>query len=274
MFAMACMAVIPPPPTLFSGSPDPTTIFLTASIKAVLYKTRYAIEHRQGLAAILGDPGLGKSTLLRYLYALYSSLEGYKCAFIPNPNFTSDFAVLKRLCSELNIEPKRSMLAQQNEFQRWLMDQYVEHNANIVVFMDEAQTLDSNQLEMCRSLLNFETNTEKLVQIVLAGNLELRDRLKQRRHKPLLSRIFAPSLISPMTPDEMRGMLQVRCDRESVPFPFEPDALKAIYDYSGGVPRHALAAAEFAYAQMHELELTSVSSSIVEAVIDGLKIDE
>ena len=80
------------------------------------------------------------------------------------------------------------MQAQQNEFQRWLMEQSFEHNRNIVVFLDEAQTLDGNQLEMCRSLLNFETNTEKLVQIVLAGNLELRDRLKLRRHKPLLSR--------------------------------------------------------------------------------------
>ena len=69
-------------------------------------------------------------------------------------------------------------------------------------------------------------------------------------------------------------MLRVRCDRESIPFPFPPDALKAIYDYSGGVPRHALAVAEFAYAQMCDLELTSVSSTIVEAVVDGLKIDE
>jgi general secretion pathway protein A len=259
--------------TAFSGSPDPTAVYLTPGLKAVLYKTRYAVEHRQGLAAILGDPGLGKSTLMRYLYAHFSSLPSFLCVFVPNPNFKSDFAVLKKIAGDLGVEPKRSMLQQQSEFEDWLVKQYTEGN-NIVVFIDEAQKLDSEQLELVRTLLNFETDKEKLIQIVLAGNLELRDRLKLKKHKPLLSRVFAPSLISPMTLEETRGMLEVRCERESLPFPFDEASLKIIYDYSGGVPRHALRVAEFAYAQMRDLELTTITSDIVEAMIEGLKIDE
>ena len=263
----------PPISTPFSGSPDPTAIFMTESLKAVLYKTRYAIEHRQGLAAMLGDPGLGKSTLMRYLYAYYCAQPGVLCAFIPNPSFTSDFAVLRRICLELGVEPKRSMLAQQSTFQDWLIEQYT-NGQNVVVFLDEAQKLDTPQLEMCRTLLNFETDREKLVQIVLAGNLELRDRLKQPRHKPLLSRIFAPSLISPMMPSEMRGMLELRCNREDIPFPFEPDALKAIYDFSSGVPRHALMIAEFCYARMRDMDSSVVTRQMVEEIVDSLVIDD
>ena len=259
--------------TPFSGSPDPTAVFLTASLKAVLYKTRYAIEHRQGLAAILGDPGLGKSTIMRYIYTLYSAQEKYACAFIPNPNFSSVFALMRRICDELGIEPRRSMLAQQVALQEWLLEKYSD-DFNVVVFLDEAQKLASDQLELCRTLLNFETEREKLVQIVLAGNLELRDRLKQRRHKPLKSRIFAPSLISSMTPDEMKGMLQLRCDRDSIPFPFEADALQLLYDYTGGIPRHALAIAEFSYAKMREAETSAITRLAVKEVIDGLKIDD
>lgn len=264
---------VPSLTTPFSGSPDPTVVFLTPSLKAVLYKTRYAVEHRQGLAAILGDPGLGKSTLMRYLHAYFASQTNVLCAFIPNPDFTSNFAVLKRVCLELNVEPKRSMLAQQVEFQDWIIEQY-RNEVNVVIFLDEAQKLDNSQLEMCRTLLNFETDREKMLQIVLAGNLELRDRLKTPKHKALLSRIFAPSLISPMAPDEMKAMLQLRCDRENLPFPFEHQALKAIYDYTGGIPRHALRVAEFAYAQMRDLDLQVVSLSVVEAVIEGLSIDD
>src|ERR1035438_9366552 len=193
---------IPALVTPFSSSPDPTVVFVTAGWQSTVYKTRYAIEHRQGLAAILGDPGIGKSTLLRYLFAHFSSLPGYLTTLIPNPSFKSDFACLKKVSGDLGMEPKRSMLVQQSAFEDFLADQYAK-NINVVVFMDEAQKLDTSQLELVRTLLNFETDREKLIQIVLAGNLDLRDRLLLKRNKPLANRIFAPSLVNALSYDEM-----------------------------------------------------------------------
>src|SRR5262249_26838569 len=146
--------------------------------------------------------GIGKSTLLRYMYAHISALPGYLPTLIPNPNFKSDFACLKKISGDLGMEPKRSMLAHQAAFEDFLVEQFA-RGLNVVVFIDEAQKLDTSQLELIRTLLNFETSSEKLIQIVLAGNLDLRDRLLQKRNKPLLNRVFAPSLLNAMTHEEM-----------------------------------------------------------------------
>ena len=69
----------------FSISPNPSFLFLTPSLKATLHKTRYVIDERQGLTAILGDVGLGKSSIVRLLYAEYESREDTEAAMIPTP---------------------------------------------------------------------------------------------------------------------------------------------------------------------------------------------
>lgn len=259
--------------TPFSCSPDPTVFLLTPSLKAVEYKTRYAIEHRQGLAAILGDPGLGKSTMLRHLYAKYSSLPGYAALMLPTPLFSSAHGLLKAIATGLGAAGKRSMAEQHAEFESWLLETH-SSGTNIVVFIDEAQKLPGEQLELIRTLLNFESDREKIIQIVLAGNLDLRDRLRLRRHKPLKSRIFAPSIIGSLTYDEMAQMLRVRCDREGIPFPFSADAIRTLYEFSAGIPRITLTAAEFAYAQMRELDLSIVEAQLMETVCSGLTLED
>jgi general secretion pathway protein A len=259
--------------TPFSCSPDPTVVYVTSGWKNTIYKTRYTIEHRQGLAAILGDPGLGKSTMMRYLYAHFSALPGYLCTFIPTPNFRSDFAALKKISGDLGLEPKRSLLAQQNAFESFLVDKYGE-GLNVVVFIDEAQKLDAAQLELVRTCLNFETDREKLLQVVLAGNLELRNRLLKKQNKPLANRIFAPSMVNTMTYDDMVGMLRIRCERESIAWPFSNDALQTLYRESAGVPRTILQFAEFAYAQMQDLGSREISENIMSAVATELRIDD
>jgi general secretion pathway protein A len=258
--------------TPFSSSPDPTVVHITTGWKSTAYKTRYAIEHRQGLAAILGDPGLGKSTLLRWLFAHFSALPNVVCTFIPTPAFKSDFAMLKKICDDFGIERERSMLAQQETFEKWLNGQY-ERGFNVVIFLDEAQKLDASQLELVRSMLNYETDREKLIQMVLAGNLGLRDRLLLKRNKPLASRIFAPSLVNTMTLEEIVSVLRVRCERESIGWPFDDNAIKAIYEFSGGVPRLALKTAELSYAQARELGMPRVTEEIAAAVIEEFRID-
>lgn len=248
-------------------------LLLTPALRAVEYKTRYAIEHRQGLAAILGDPGLGKSTMLRHLYSKYSSLPGYVTLMLPTPLFSSAHALLKAISTGFGAAGKRSMAEQHAEFEAWLLDRYRD-GTNVVAFVDEAQKLPGDQLELVRTLLNFESDREKVIQIVLAGNLELRDRLKLRRHRPLKSRIFAPSIIGAMTYDEMAAMLRMRCDREGLPFPFGADALRVLYEFGAGIPRITLQAAEFAFAQMRDLALPLIEAQLMEAVCSGLTIED
>jgi type II secretory pathway predicted ATPase ExeA len=99
---------------------------------------------------------------------------------------------------------------QENELRAFLIQQFAEDRV-CVVFVDEAQRLPGRQLELVRTLLNFETDDTKLIQIVLSGQLELRVKLMDASKKALRSRIFAPSLLAALTLQETRDMVAFRC---------------------------------------------------------------
>lgn len=262
------------PDTPFSISPDPNALFLTPAIRSALHRTKYTIEHRQGLAALLGDVGLGKSTLLRYLHAHYSAREDTISRLVPNPQWPSRYAMAKAICQEFGLlEPKRSLVAQQTAFERFLTEQ-IAAGRNVVLFLDEAQVLAADLLEVIRTMLNFETDKEKLIQIVMAGQLDLRDRLLLPKHKALFSRIFAPTLLNPLLYDEMVGMLKARCDLAEIAFPFRDDSLRQIHDYAGGIPREILRTCELAYALMRELGVGGIDGNLVTAVVQEGRLAE
>jgi general secretion pathway protein A len=227
---------------------------MTSGLKAAIHKTKYTIDKRQGLTCILGDVGMGKSSVLRLLYADYLERDDARAAFIPTPVFNSEFAFLKRVCGDFDIPPQRSLQNQEQELQRFLLEQYKEKH-NVVVFLDEAQMLKPKMLEQVRTMLNFETNKSKLIQIVLAGQLELKNRLLDPHQRALRSRIFVHSLLDPLSPGETKQMIAHRCDIAEIPIPFSEPVLEQIYELTGGVPREVLklCAISFELAQMNGL---------------------
>jgi general secretion pathway protein A len=133
-----------------------------------------------------------------------------------------------------------------------------------VIFIDEAQNVNNKQLELVRSLLNYETNTQKLVQIVLSGQLELKDRLANERNRAVASRVSTYSILSPLTFEETREMIIHRCRFENIGNPFTPDSIEKIYEVSGGVPRSVLKICAFAY-HIKEIEnLSEITPEFVE----------
>jgi general secretion pathway protein A len=249
--------------TPFSISPNPNSIHLTDSLRATLHKCRFTLDKKQGLTCVLGDIGLGKSTILRFLYSEYDAREDTVATLIPTPNFASPFAMLKSIAMDFKIEPERSYQKQFDSFQAFLVNQYSE-DKNVVIFIDEAQNVNNKQLELIRSILNFETDTHKLVQIVLAGQLELKDRLTDKRNKAVASRISTYSILSPLTFDETRDMILHRCKFENIANPFTPEAIEKIYSLSGGIPRSVLKICAFAY-HIKEIEsLDTITSEFVE----------
>lgn len=256
----------------FSSSPDPTALHVTPALKATIHKVQYTIAARQGLALILGDYGLGKSTLLRYIFARVSALPDNDATFIPTPSFRSSFTMLQKICADYGIPPARSELAQQEAFERFLLQQF-EAGKNVVIFIDEAQRLKPDQLELVRTMLNFEDTRGKLVQLILAGQLELRDRLLRKRHRALSSRVFAPAVIGPLEFSEMICMLRGRCELHQVQWPFDGDqSLRILYDASGGVPRTVLKACQMAYGLMVERGDRHIQHGTMSEIIDDLKV--
>jgi general secretion pathway protein A len=258
---------IPP----FSTSPNPASMYLTPGLQSTLHKIKYVIDKRQGLTCVLGDVGMGKSTLVRLLFGEYSAREDVVACFIPTPSYSSDFAFLKGICADFKLPPKRSLYDQEQLLQGYLMERLIE-NRNVVVFLDEAQKLNGKMLEQVRSMLNFETNDAKMIQIVLAGQLELRDRLRSPDKKALRSRIFAPSILDALALDETCAMIAHRCQYAGIPNPFTDEIVEKIYAQTGGVPREVLKVCAMAYEYMGFMGGTFVTEealagAVLEAVL-------
>ncbi|HEV7858323.1 MAG TPA: AAA family ATPase [Pyrinomonadaceae bacterium] len=241
--------------SVFSISPNPRFFYVTPSVQAAIAKTQYVIRARQGLTTIIGDVGLGKTSLLRLLYNEYDDNPEFTTAFIVNPKQTSETAFLKAICTEFGVKTKRSQRETEYELRGFLIEQYKE-GKNVLLFIDEAQQLRGPMFEQIRQILNFETDETKLISIVMAGQVELRYRLADRSKRALVSRIAVSSSLDALSPEEISGMIDFRCTVAGVKNPFEPEAIRAVYHWSKGVPREAikLCAMSVQYAALNNLK--------------------
>lgn len=233
---------------VWSISPNPTVMYLTPLLKAGIARVKRAIERKQGLCMVVGDIGLGKSTLLRYISANYDMDETrYSTSYLHDSRkCKSPFDLLKMISEDFGIPPKRSQMAQMGAIEAFLESNYAAGKTT-VIFIDEGQRLPLETLELIRSLLNYETDTHKLVQFVVAGQNNLRDRLLTPRYNALRSRIVAPIVMQPLTMEETKNMIQSRVESWDMANPFSPEALNAIYALSGGVPREILLLCQHSY---------------------------
>ncbi len=226
------LGVVEPP---FSLSPDPRFFFLSSQHKTALAKITYTAEQRQGLSVVYGDVGVGKTTIARRIYQTYNDDPNYQAAYLPMPIFPSEFQFLKAICSEFNISPKRSKYAQIEALNTYLINVW-KQSKNAVLILDEAQALVGQQFELIRQLLNFESNTQKLIQVILIGQNELRNKLRPK--KALRSRIATRSTIEPMDLLDTRDMINFRVMVAGRTEPLFTDAaIQSIYNYSRGMPR-------------------------------------
>lgn len=233
----------------FSLVSDPRTLYLTNFLNDTIDKVDYTIQNRQGLSCIMGDVGLGKTSILRLLNWRYEDdKENYVTALIPMPNFQSDFAMLKQICIDFRLTIKRSLFEQQKVLEGWLIQQY-QLGKNVVVFIDEAQKLKPKELELVRMFLNFESFDHKLIQVILAGQLELRTKLLQPNNKALYSRVFATSILAPLNLEETCKMIAFRCQVSGSENPFSSETMECIYKITKGVPRDIVKICIHAYRE-------------------------
>jgi general secretion pathway protein A len=238
-------------------------MYQTRSLKESVAKIRRAIALKQGLSCIFGSVGFGKSSLLRYIASGYDHLPNYQVALVAEQTNAPQFAFLKAISKEFDIAPQRSASAQMDAIESFLIQQHAEPKT-VIVMIDEAQLLRLESLESIRSLLNFETNTEKLVQVVLAGQLELRDRLHTRRYKAFKSRIVAPAILEYFTLEETAAMIAYRHDYWRVRNRFNPEACRRVHEKSAGVPRDIVLICAYAYSMADELAVDSIGSDLID----------
>lgn len=249
------MAKAAPAVSPFSLSPDPAFLYLTDGLRETIGKTAYTLDQRRGLTVIYGEPGCGKSTLMRHIWGAYHAREDTAIAVLLTPRFKTELQLLKAICGEFRVPIRHARMAQESEFWKFLQEQYAA-GRNCVVLIDEAQMLKGEVLELVRTLLNYETDTAKLINLVLFAQPELRNSLRDPSKKALASRVFVYSTLDPLTREDTEEMIRFRCERAGVDVDFEPDAMRLVFDLTGGVPREVLKLCDAAWllARMNELE--------------------
>jgi len=191
---------------------------------------------QKGLCVVFGDTGARKTTLARLLYQRFID-DGFITALITNPAYPTPLQLLRTIMQEFEY-PKfgRSYKATLDRLKQFVYEQAITNDKTLVLIVDEAQTLKLGLLEFLRQLLNYETNEQKLLQLVLFTQNELRTKLRRARN--LNNRIALKASLENLSLDDSREMLEFRWTvAGGRDFPFTPDGLEAIYDYSAGVPR-------------------------------------
>lgn len=219
----------------FSLAPDPKYLFRTDSLLEVFANLQYGIENGKGIVVVTGEVGTGKTTILRSM--LQSLDRSVLAAYIFNPILsTADFFDL--LAGEFRMRPQQSKASMLRLLGNVLVSRHSQGLRTVLV-VDEAHLLPRHLLEEIRLLLNFETNREKLLQVILCGQPELHELLSQPELRQLKQRVSLKCSIKTLTPHEtgeyIRWRLRIAgCANENL---FEPDAVRLAHRFSGGIPR-------------------------------------
>lgn len=258
--------------TPFSISPDPRFFYLTSQHKEALAKAQYAITQRMGLSVIYGDWGTGKTTLARILYQKFREANDHQVAMIVNPELKTDTALLRKILAEFGVPPKRSHALSLENFQSFVTDQYAK-DKNLVLMIDEAQTVNKNMLELFRSLLNFEEPPQKFLQIVLFGMNELATKLDLKAE--LKSRVTMFGALSSLTREDMDQMIQFRYTvAGGKQHPFSKEALDVIFRRSRGLPREICKICNESLTKAFVTQKKTVDKELAVAAADELRITE
>ena len=222
----------------FRNTPDPRFFYETPKHNEALANLIYAVEQRRGFVLLSGEIGSGK-TLVTHL--LLQHLEDHaQIALVRNTHLNS-VQLIRLICDEFSIQvpggaDKATMLLSINQF----LIQQLSEDRLVIVIIDEAQNLSDKVLEELRMLSNLETSSEKLLQIVLVGQPELRDKVSQPHLEQLRQRIALSYHLEPLTLEEISAYINHRlkvAGGDGQKASFTPEAIAKVARFSRGTPR-------------------------------------
>ena len=255
----------------FSITPDPRFFYANRVYLEAYANLRYGIEAKRGFIAITGEVGTGKTTLMRKLIRdLHPSID---FVFVVNTHLSVN-QLLRFVLDDLGLPTEgKDELAMLGDLNGYLVGQ-LEKGRSVCLLIDEAQHLNDECLEQIRLLSNFETDREKLLQIVLMGQPELKIKLDQPHLRQLKQRIAIHSEIAPLNEQEVGAYIDSRLrevDYKGKAL-FHPEAIKKIALYSRGIPRLINAICDNALLVSYAASSKTVSSDVVTEVARDLRL--
>lgn len=259
----------------FTITPNPHFVFLSSIHREAFARLLYGVDSHAGFIALTGEVGTGKTTMLRTLLTQLDP-DKYRSALIFNPCMSAE-QLLAGICREFGIEEcEQSRSGYLDALNRFLIEQNSAGRTAVLV-IDEAQNLAPDVLEQVRLISNLETERDKLIQIILAGQPELNDVLRRHDLRQLSQRITVRCQLTPMRLDDTIRYINHRLmiSGSRIPDIFTIAAIRRIYRFSRGIPRLINVACEQALVVAWTRELRSVSPAIAAEIITELRpVDE
>ena len=251
----------------FRISPDPRFLFLAPQHQEVLSKCQYMIGNKVGPVYVFGPIGSGKTSIARRIYQEISDGPDYRVAMLFSPNLKSPNAFLRTIMDEFGVKTERAYDRSLSNFSNFLIQEF-EAGRTPVLLIDEAQHLRRNILELIKFLLNYETNTQKLLQILLFGQNELATNIA--KYPELQSRMF-PSALAALSAEDMAEMIAWRFRTAGGRrHPFTPRAVAEIFRYSVGLPREICRICDMALLAAFNRKAPRIDHHVIGQVADEL----
>ena len=255
----------------FNITPDPDFLYLSASHREALAQLTYGIETKKGFMLITGEVGVGKTTIINAFLRKLATTKAIT-AFIFNTKI-SRLHFFQRICYDLGLSKpynKEEFIVMLNHF---LITCLAKNKGPVVIIIDEAHNLDDDLLEEVRLLLNLETAKEKLLQLVISGQVELWERLKNPNLRQLRQRIILQHQIKPLNANDTIGYIDTRIKFAGGELNmFDKKALRNIYRYSQGIPRLINVICTHALISGYALGQNVIGPNIIKEVVNDLEL--
>lgn len=225
----------------FRISPDPRFFYRTKENDDVLQRLYLSIEKKNGLNVIYGDYGTGKSTMAEILQRHYGGSDDCVVAKMATAKAKSEYQFYQLILNAFNIKNvARSTLASRTALETFSFEKNMGEGKTVILLIDEGEALTPMNIDILRTLLNFEAPDQKFLQMVIFGQLELLPKVRRRRN--FVDRISLSYVLNPLNIDEVREMIEFRLGvagwngKEL----FAEETYETIHGYTKGFPRQVV----------------------------------
>lgn len=253
----------------FKSTPDPQFAYATREHQLAVAKIEYAVEERQGIFLLQGEIGTGKTTIAQLILNNWREDKSMAVAYITNPAVRTPSQFLRLLLTHFGVEPPYLLQDNWDALRSLLVGNFKEAR-NTVVVIDEAQTISPENMETLTHISNEQTQTSKLIQIVLLAQPNIQRKLT---YKPALrDRIAHGSMLNPLSFDDALGMLRHRVSVAGGKFnPLFPDDLpRRIYNNTKGIPRRLCMLCDNILLNAYALHKSTADMESLESALQDL----